>query len=255
VPPSAYQDESAAHAAVETAAADDAETADAAGPDGVVEGDDAATGSADADIDGAEVGDLQDTSPVDELTAAESAADDDTVAPAKGRSGRWLAIAAGVSAVLFVGVAAFAGAAMQPYLADRALVATKLQIVRTAVNAITALWNYTPENMETLVDRASIYLSGDLEAGYRKFIDQIAATNKQAKVTDNTEITGAALESLDGSEATVLIYTNTTATSELTKDTPSLKYQSHRLFMRHDHNRWVITRMPTITSFNLTPQL
>lgn len=196
-----------------------------------------------------------DTGTADESTAEESAGDDDVAAPARRRTGSWLAVVAGVSAAVFVGSAAFAGAAVQPYLVDRALVATKLDVVRTAVAAINALWNYTPESMDTLADRASIYLSGDLEADYRKFIDAIAATNKQAKVTDSTAVTGAAVESLDGSEATVLVYTNTTATSELTKSVPSLKYQSTRLFMRRDNNRWVITRMPTITSLNLTPQL
>ncbi len=166
-----------------------------------------------------------------------------------------MTIAASVSAALFVGAAGFAGAALQLYLADRAVVAIKQDIVRTAVNAITTLWNYTPENMDTLPDRAAVYLSGDLEAEYRKFIDAITPANKQAKVTDTTEITGAAVESLDGPEATVILYTNTSATSEATKSIPSLKYLSYRLFMKRDQNRWVITKMPTITSLDLTPRV
>ena len=59
-------------------------------------------------------------------------------------AGKWSAIAAAVAAVLFVGSAAFAGATVQPYLTDRATVATKLRIARTAANAITTLWTYTP---------------------------------------------------------------------------------------------------------------
>lgn len=195
---------------------------------------------------------------VDDDNTVEISAGDATAAtaePPKRRRGRRLAVAVGFSVALFVGSAAFAGAAVQPYLMDRALVATKLEVARTAVNAITALWNYTPENMDALVDRASVYLSGDLAADYRKFIDAIAETNKQAKVTDTTEITGAAVESLDGSEATVIVYTNTSATSELTKTVPSLKYLSYRMSLKRDHNRWVVTKMPTITSLNLTPQL
>ncbi|WP_343709965.1 mammalian cell entry protein [Mycobacterium sp.] len=226
------------------------------------ERDDAATESADATVDDAEAdrpGDASaeddDAGTADQAAAQDSAADDDTVAPGKRRTGRWLAVSAGVSAALLVGSAAFAGAAAQPYLADRALVATKLAVVRTAVNAITTLWNYTPESMDTLADRASVYLSGDLEADYRKFVDAIAAANKQAKVTDSTEITGAAVESLNGSEATVIVYTNTTATSAAAKSIPSLKYLSYRLFMRRDHARWLLTRMSTITSFDLTPKL
>src|ERR1700761_2976151 len=96
-------------------------------------------------------------------------------------AGRWAAAIVVVAAVPFVGSAAFAGAAVQPYLNDRATAATKMKVARTAANAITTLWTYTPENMDTLADRASAYLSGDFEAQYRKFVDTIVAPNKQAK--------------------------------------------------------------------------
>lgn len=172
----------------------------------------------------------------------------------RGRRKLGLRIAVAASAALFVGSAAFAAAAAQPYLVDRAQVATKLDVARTAARAIHTLWNYTPENLDTLPDRAAVYLSGDLEAQYRKFIAAIADSNKQAKVTDSTEIVGAAVESLNGPEATVLIYTNTSATSELSKTIPQIKYLTYRLYMKRDQNRWVVTRMPTITSLDLTPR-
>ncbi|OBA73167.1 mammalian cell entry protein [Mycobacterium sp. 1554424.7] len=181
---------------------------------------------------------------------------------AKGRSprrkilaGKWLAIAITVAAVLFVGSAAFAGAAVQPYLTDRATAATKLNVARTAAKAITALWTYTPENMDGLADRAAAYLSGDFEAQYRKFVDSIVAPNKQAKVTNTTEVTGVAVESLDDPNAVVIVYTNTTSTSPLTKNIPSLKYLSYRLFMKRAGGRWLVTRMTTITSLDLTPHV
>jgi len=168
-------------------------------------------------------------------------------------AGRWAAAIVVVAAVLFVGSAAFAGAAVQPYLNDRATAATKMKVARTAANAITTLWTYTPENMDTLADRASAYLSGDFEAQYRKFVDTIVAPNKQAKVTNNTVVTGAAVESLDDSTAAVIVYTNTTSTSPLTKNVPALKYLSYRLFLKRTNNRWLVTRMTTITSLDLTP--
>ena len=159
------------------------------------------------------------------------------------------------AAVLFVGSAAFAGATLQPYLSDRAAVATKLKVARTAANAITTLWTYTPENMDTLADRAATYLSGDFAAQYRKFVDAIVAPNKQAKVTNHTEVTGAAVESLDGPNAVAIVYTNTTSTSPLTKNVPALKYLSYRLIMKRDNGRWLVTRMTTITSLDLTPHV
>lgn len=170
-------------------------------------------------------------------------------------AGKWIAVAVAVAAVLFVGSAAFAGAAVQPYLSDRATVATKLKVARTAANAITTLWTYTPENMDGLADRAAIYLSGDFAAQYRKFVDAIVAPNKQAKITNNTEVTGAAVESLEDSNAVAIVYTNTTSTSPLSKNIPSLKYLSYRLIMKRDNGRWLVTRMTTITSLDLTPHL
>jgi Mce-associated membrane protein len=170
-------------------------------------------------------------------------------------AGKRLAIAVVAAAVLFVGSAAFAGATVQPYLADRATAATKLKVARTAANAITALWTYTPENMDGLADRAATYLSGDFEAQYRKFVDAIVGPNKQAKITNSTEVTGAAVESLDDPNAVVIVYTNTTSTSPLTKNIPALKYLSYRLFMKRTNGRWLVTRMTTITSLDLTPHV
>ncbi len=170
-------------------------------------------------------------------------------------AGRRLAVAVLVAAVLFVGSAAFAGAAAQPYLADRATAATKLKVARSAANAITTLWTYTPDNMSTLADRAAAYLSGDFGAQYRKFVDGIVAPNKQAQITNTTEVTGAAVESLDDPNAVVIVFTNTTSTSPLTKNIPSLKYLSYRLFMKRTNDRWLVTRMTTVTSLDVTPQL
>lgn len=187
--------------------------------------------------------------------ASEQAADAPAPAPRKRRlAGKAWAIVALVAAVLFVGSAGFAGAMVQPYLTDRAVAETKINVARTAANAITTLWTYTPENMDTLADRASAYLTGDFAAQYRKFVDAIVAPNKQAKITNHTDVTGAAVESLDDNNAVVIIYTNTTSTSPLTKNVPSLKYLSYRLFMKRQKSRWLVTRMTTITSLDLTPK-
>jgi Mce-associated membrane protein len=215
---------------------------------------DAATESDDIDGDAAE-GENADAALTDE--DAEQAADPPPSASdrtSRAAAKRW-AIVAMVAAVLFVGSAAFAGAMVQPYIADRAAAATKLNVARTAASAITTLWTYTPENMDTLADRASRYLSGDFEAQYRKFVDAIVAPNKQAKITNSTEVTGAAVETLDDANAVVIVYTNTSSTSPLTKNVPSLKYLSYRLFMKRAKSRWLVTRMTTITSLDLTPHV
>jgi Mce-associated membrane protein len=197
---------------------------------------------------------------VDGTTEDEEPAAEEAGEPAETRlrhrrpAGKWSVIAAATAAVLFVGAAGFAGATVQPYLKDRATVATKQRIARTAVNAITTLWTYNPQNMDKLADRAAQYLSGDFEASYRKYIDAIAAPNKQAQITNTTQVTGAAVESLNGPDATAVVYTNTSSTSPATKDMPSLKYLSYRLVLKRDQARWLVTKMTTITSLDLTPK-
>ncbi|CAN5428478.1 Mce associated membrane protein [soil metagenome] len=170
-------------------------------------------------------------------------------------AGRWAPAVVGAAAALFVGSAAFAGATVQPYLSNRAVVDTKVDIARTAAEAITTLWTYTPENRESLADRSARFLGGDFEAQYRKYVDAIAPTNKQAQVTNSTEVVGAAVESLHGSDATAIVYTNSTATSPLTKGIPSLRYLSYRLTLEREAATWLVTSMNTITSLDLTPQI
>ncbi len=171
--------------------------------------------------------------------------------PAGGR----LKIAAAAAAALFVAGGAFLGYTAQPVIANRALVETKLDIARTAANAITTLWSYTPDNMDSLADRSARYLTGDFAAQYRKFIDSIVATNKQAQVTNTTSVLGTAVESVSQDEASAVVYTNSVATSPVSKNIPSLRYLSYRLEMKRDRSEWRITRMTTITTLDLTPQL
>jgi Mce-associated membrane protein len=156
---------------------------------------------------------------------------------------------------LFVAAGAFAGAMVQPYLAERATVANKEKVARTAADAITTLWSYTPDDMDTLSDRSAKYLGGDFGQEYRRYVDAIAPTNKQAKVTSSTQVVAAAVESVRGSEATALVYTNTTSTSPQNNNIPSLKYLSYRLELQREGRDWRVTKMSTVTSLDLTPKL
>jgi Mce-associated membrane protein len=191
----------------------------------------------------------------DENAEAEEAPQEELILVPHRPAGKRLAIAAVAAGVVFVGAAAFAGAMLQPYLADRALVHTKLDIARTAANAITTLWTYTPDNMDTLPDRSAGYLGGDFANEYRKYIDAIVPTNKQAQVTNTTQVMGTAVETVTPTEATALVYTNSVATSPVTKNIPSLRYLSYRLTMERRDAKWLITRMSTVTSLDLTPRL
>lgn len=170
-------------------------------------------------------------------------------------AGRALKTAAVVAAALFVAAGAFAGATAQRYLSDRALVHTKVEVARTATNAITTLWTYTPEDMESLPDRAQMYLGGDFAAQYRQYIDAIVAPNKQAQVSNSTQVLGAAIETINPTQATALVYTNSVATSPVTKNIPSLRYLSYRLTLERRDSRWLITEMTPVTSLDLTPRL
>jgi Mce-associated membrane protein len=170
-------------------------------------------------------------------------------------AGRALKVAAVVAGILFVGATAFAGSTVQPYLADRATAQIKYDVAETAAKAITTLWTYTPEDMDALPERAGKFLSGDFAAEYRRYIDAIVETNKQAQVTNNTQVLGAAVETLTPTEASAIVYTNSVATSPVTKGIPSLRYLSYRLTMVLRNREWLITKMTAVTSLDLTPKL
>ena len=190
-----------------------------------------------------------------EASDVEAEEPEDVVLVPHRTAGRALKLVAVAAGVLFVGAAAFAGAAIQPYLADRAAVQTKFVIAETAASAITTLWTYTPDDMDKLPERSAKYLGGDFAADYKRYIDAIVAPNKQAQVTNNTQVLGAAVESLTPTEATAIVYTNSVATSPVTKGIPSLRYLSYRLTMKPQGNRWLITQMVAVTKLDLTPRL
>ncbi len=200
-------------------------------------------------------------SPVEEVEVTDSATEegDDTAAPVEAVDDepkqtrprplrKWHVAVAASAAVLFVGAAAFSGAMMQPYLADRAVVDTKMDIARTAANAVTTFWTYTPEDMDQLPARAAPYLGGNLKDSFLKQVDGFVAASKQYQVTRNTEVIGAAVESLDGPNATAMVYANITYTSSATKGIPTFNLTSFRLQMHRTSDGWVITSMPTVTS-------
>jgi Mce-associated membrane protein len=210
----------------------------------------------DTDADAADVGaDFDAEAPDADAAEAADEDNDGNAATARRRFSRWQTVMVGVAAVLFVGSVTFAGASLHTYMADRAAASTRTDVARTAVAAVTTLWTYTPDTIDMLADRAAEYLSGDFNAQYRKFLDAAAAPNKQAQVTDSTEVVGAGVESLNGSDAVAIVFTNTTATSPLTKNVPSLKYVGYRVAMKRDGSRWLVTNMSTVSFMDLTPQL
>lgn len=203
---------------------------------------------------------LTDEAASEEVEATAAGSEEATAAAESPKPRNWFsrnktAVVMGTSAALFVASGAFAGATVQPYLVDRATVDTKLDIARTAAEAITTLWTYTPDDMDKLPDRSAKYLSGDFKDQYRKYVDAIVPANKQAEVTNSTQVVGAAVESLSGSEATAIVYTNTTSTSPRSKNIPSTKYLSYRLQLTRDGSQWLVTKMTTVTSLDLTPQI
>jgi Mce-associated membrane protein len=140
-------------------------------------------------------------------------------------------------------------------LADRADAAARHDVARSAAAAITTLWTYSPDKIDTLPDRAGEYLGDEFYAEYRKFLEAAIATTKQANITDTTDVVGVAVESLNGSNAVALVFTNTTATSPLTRNIPSLKYVAYRLSMTRRERRWLVTKMATVSFIDLKPKI
>src|SRR5205085_8589088 len=108
-------------------------------------------------------------------------------------------------------------------------------------------------DIDGLAARAAKFLAPDFRDQYTKFVAEIVSPNRQAQITNSSEVLGVAVESLSGSDASALIFVNTTSTSPLTGDKPELKYLSYRLIMQESDSRWLITKMTTVTSLDLTP--
>ena len=217
-----------------------------------------ATEAAPTEATATEVSDTEatDTEAADlEASEAETLDEPESVLVPHRPAGRPLKVAAVIVGALFVAAAAFAGATIKPYLTDRAAAHVKFEIAETAANAITTLWTYTPDDMDRLPERSAKYLGGDFAVDYKRYIDAIAATNKQAQVTNNTQVLGAAVESLTPTEASAIVYTNSVATSPVTKGIPSLRYLSYRLVMKPQGSHWMITEMVAVTKLDLTPRL
>jgi Mce-associated membrane protein len=181
-------------------------------------------------------------------------AEQSVAAPAARPLGRWFAVLVAVAALLFVGSATFAGAAVKPYLSDRATAETKLRVARTAAQVVSTLFNYTPDNMDTLADRASAYLSGDYQVEYRRLVTQIVPVYKQKKITNSAEVNAVAVEELHVPNAVALVYASTTSTTPLSKNIPSLKSYSYRISLKRVEGRWLVTGLNTITSSDVAGQ-
>jgi len=189
---------------------------------------------------------------VEEFPAEEPNGEPDAKSVGPKPVGRRLVIAVAVAAALFVAAGAFGGAMLEPYLADRGVAHTKLNIVRTAAAAITTLFTYTPDDMDQLPARSAKYLGGDLRDSYAKQVDALAATNKQNQIKRSAQVVGAGVESLNGPNATAMVYANVTYNSAAIKDVPKIFLVSYRLTMQRKGSDWVITNMPWITSKDLT---
>jgi len=196
----------------------------------------------------------EDSAAPEESAAPEGSAPEESAPAAEPKSRSRTRTAIIAAAATFVVACALAAAAVEPYVVSRAAVVTKLTIATTAAEAINTLWTYTPDDMDALPDRAAKYLSGDFEDQYRKFVDAIAATNKQAQVSNSTEVVAAAVESVSGDEATALVYTNSLSSTPQAP-LPSMKYVSYRLNLKREGTRWLVTKMTTVTSLDLTPKL
>jgi Mce-associated membrane protein len=66
---------------------------------------------------------------------------------------------------------------------------------------------------------------------------------------------GAAIETLTGDEASAIVYTNSVASTPVTKGAPSLRYISYRLALKRQGADWLITRMSPLTSLDVTPRI
>ena len=86
-------------------------------------------------------------------------------------------------------------------------------------------------------------------------VDAIQPTNKRAKVTNSTAGGGRRRRVAQRQEATAIVFTNTTSTTPLSKNIPSIRVPVVSTELKQDRGNWLVTKMTTITSLDLTPKL
>ena len=169
--------------------------------------------------------------------STESAGEEPILVPHR-PAGKRLKIAAAAAAVLFVAGGAFLGAMAQPVIANRASVRDEA--------------GHRPHRPEC--DHHAVVVHpgehglacrplGPLS--HRRFRVRSTASSSTrsspptSRLRSRTppSVLGTAVESVTPSEATAIVYTNSVATSPVSKNIPSLRYLSYRLEMKRDRRR------------------
>lgn len=161
------------------------------------------------------------------------------------RSGRKRIVALALSAVLIALVVATGVARWQQVQADNDSDA-RAQVVRVASDGAAALLSYKPDTVDADLAAAKERLTGDFLDYYNKFTTEVVVpAAKEKKVATTAKVPGAAVSSVDGSTAVVLLFVNqSTTTGESKEATESAS--SVRVQLTEVDGRWLIEKFDPV---------
>jgi Mce-associated membrane protein len=184
------------------------------------------------------------SSEVTETEAEDSAADTEEAA-AQTASQRSLAVLLTVAALAVLLVAS-AGAAIWLYFAswrpDQATdEAAKQAAIEAAKTGTVAALSYSPDELDTDLETAKSYMTGDFLDYYTKFTDEVvrkAVADK--KVSTVAQVMRAAVSEIEPDHAKVLVFVNQATTSSDRPD-PSMSASSVVVTLTKVDGKWLIS--------------
>lgn len=119
--------------------------------------------------------------------------------------------------------------------------ATEREVTTAAETGTAALLSYAPQTLDGDLAKGRTHLTGQFLKYYGEFTDKVVKpAAKDNQITTRALVSRAAVESLSGDSATVLVFVNQSTTS---KDKPEaeLTSSSVRVGMQHEGGKWLIS--------------
>jgi Mce-associated membrane protein len=159
----------------------------------------------------------------------------------RGISGRLRVLSTAAPAILALAVLVSLQVLVQRP-ADRELAADRGDVAPAAADAVVAMMSYQPATVDKDLATAETRLTGDFRGAYTNLADTVVApTAKQKGVTMRARAQGAAVESVSGQDASVIVYLDQ-ITTVAGNSVPSQTQNVVRVGLTKVHGTWLVDR-------------
>jgi Mce-associated membrane protein len=120
------------------------------------------------------------------------------------------------------------------------------EVIRAASDGAVALLSYSPDSLSRDIDNAKSRLTGDFQASFKRFTEQVVAPAAQrGQVTTTVRVIRAAVAELHPNSAVVLLFISLKATSK-ERPEPVTTTSSVRVNVVKVNGVWLISKVDTV---------